>query len=53
MGTPSITNGPAGGVGGAEMVMPPERRRDDGARRIVPFRLDKHPAHDGLMGGGI
>jgi len=36
-----------------EIVVPPERRCDDGARRVVLFGLGKHRAYHELVGGGI
>lgn len=33
-----------------EIVVPPERRRDDGARSVVLFGLGKHRAHHKLVG---
>jgi len=38
---------------GAQVVVPPERRRDDGARRMVLFRLREHCAQHQFVGGGI
>ena len=38
---------------GAEVVVPPEWRRDDGSRRVVLFRLREHCAQHEFMGGSI
>src|SRR5258708_5076682 len=37
----------------AQIVVPPEWRRDDGARRMVLFCLREHRAHDEFVGGRI
>lgn len=45
--------GPLAELPGPQIVGPAERRTDDGARRVIPFRLGEHRAHDELVGGGI